>query len=268
MIKKDREESRFKRFLSGKAFYGVLAVCVFAVGVASFATIENLQMPESPGIQEPAEYEEPAGAVVSNIPNNSEEETSTEPETSASSSGTSSQTTEKSGGTSSEDNSKKAESSAGEEGNNAAAATVKPYEGLYMMPLNSEISKDYSNGELVYSDTMKDWRTHNGIDISASKNDQVMAVNDGTVLKVYTDPLWGGIVEIDHGNSIISRYCGVTAASHIKEGSSVQMGQEIGTCSTIPLESVDKLHLHFEVTVDGKIVDPLKAINNLDERGE
>ena len=44
------------------------------------------------------------------------------------------------------------------------------------------------------------------------------------------------------------------------------MGQELGNITTIPLESVEQLHLHFEVSVNDEIVDPLEALNKMEER--
>ena len=44
----------------------------------------------------------------------------------------------------------------------------RPYSGYYLLPLNSNVQKDYSDGDMVYSETMDDWRTHNGIDISGN----------------------------------------------------------------------------------------------------
>lgn len=80
-----------------------------------------------------------------------------------------------------------------------------------MLPLGNEVLKAFSGGQPVYSETMKDWRTHNGTDFKGEIGAEVKAAADGTILKVENDPLWGGVIEIDHGFNIVSRYCGVTA---------------------------------------------------------
>lgn len=252
MIKPDKKKGKWKTFMQGKGFYGVLAICVFAVGVASFAAIENLQVPSAEQESNPIGYivdDTPAGATVSNIKDDRETQETTQDATEVTESQTEAETQQENAENANEEN----------------APTVKPYEGFFMLPLNTDITKDYSGGELVYSDTMRDWRAHNGIDFKAEKNSQVAAVNDGTVKAVYQDPLWGGVIEIDHGGGIVARYCGVTPAPSIKVDAQIQMGQELGTVSEIPLEAVEQLHLHFEVLVNGKYDDPLKVLNKQGE---
>lgn len=254
MIKTEKEKGKLKKFMQGKGFYGVLAVCVFAVGIASFAAIENIDVPLSDPNNTISHggyvvSDEQAGIAVSNIPKEDE----TEPETDEPTEEPTQQT-----------QAPQEEDEPEDEDTNPATSTVKPYEGFFMMPLSTEITKDFSAGELVYSETMRDWRTHNGIDFKAEKTSQVTAINDGTVKTVLNDPLWGSIIEIDHGGGIIARYCGVTPAPSVQEGAQIQMGQEIGTLSEIPVESVEQLHLHFEIFVDGTIEDPMKAMNKLE----
>ncbi len=144
--------------------------------------------------------------------------------------------------------------------------TVKPEENLpftgkFTLPLGTDILKDYSHGEMVSSKTMGDWRVHNGIDFTGGKNSQVLAIQNGTVKAVYTDEMWGTVVEIDHGNTMTAKYCGLKAGTTPKKGETVKNGQEIGELASIPVEAADGLHLHLEITVNGSTVDPLAAMN-------
>ncbi len=142
----------------------------------------------------------------------------------------------------------------------------RPYSGYYLLPLNSKVVKDYSDGDMVYSKTMDDWRTHNGIDISGNIGDNAIAVQDGTILEVISDELWGEVVVIQHGNGLKARYCGVKAT--VKPDEKIEQGQVIGTVVAIPLEEKDGVHIHLETEVDGKSVDPIKALNLLGEATE
>lgn len=142
----------------------------------------------------------------------------------------------------------------------------RPYSGYYLLPLNSKVVKDYSGGDMVYSKTMDDWRTHNGIDISGNIGDNAIAVQDGTILEVISDELWGETVVIQHGNGLKARYCGVKAT--VKPDEKIEQGQVIGTVVAIPLEEKDGVHIHLETEVDGKSVDPIKALNLLGEATE
>ena len=74
------------------------------------------------------------------------------------------------------------------------AATERETQAEYfMLPLGTKINKDFSNGEMVESKTMGDWRVHNGIDFAAKKGDAVKAVSAGTVLSVENDSMWGWV---------------------------------------------------------------------------
>ena len=136
-----------------------------------------------------------------------------------------------------------------------------PFTGKFTLPLGTDILKDYSHGEMVSSKTMGDWRVHNGIDFTGGENSQVLAIQSGTVKAVYTDEMWGTVVEIDHGNTMVAKYCGLKEGTTPKKGATVKNGQEIGALNTVPVEAADGLHLHLEITVNGSTVDPLAAMN-------
>lgn len=135
----------------------------------------------------------------------------------------------------------------------------RPYTGKYLLPLNSNVSKSYSDGNMVLSKTMGDWRVHDGIDISGNIGDNAVAINDGNVTSVYNDPLWGDVIEIKHGNGLTAKYCGVK--STLQKDAKVKQGQIIGTVTEIPTEKADGVHIHLEIAVNDEIVDPVKALN-------
>ena len=141
------------------------------------------------------------------------------------------------------------------------AADNLPFTGSFCLPMSTEILKDYSDGEMVFSQTMNDWRIHNGIDFTGQSGSEVRAVQRGTVKAVYDDELWGTVVEIDHGNEMIVKYCGLTKPSTLPVGTEVRKGQAIGELGEIPVEAAEEPHLHVEITVNGKTVDPLAAMN-------
>ena len=58
------------------------------------------------------------------------------------------------------------------------------------MPLDGNVAKGHSGGELVKYETLNEWRTHDGIDIEAAVGTEVKAAADGKVSKVFNDPLW------------------------------------------------------------------------------
>lgn len=134
----------------------------------------------------------------------------------------------------------------------------RPYSGYYLLPLNSKVGREYST-DPVYSETMRDWRAHTGIDVAGNIGDEAIAIQDGTVKSVYTDELWGEVIVIEHGNGLTAKYCGIKAG--VEKGAKVEQGQVIGTVIVIPVEAKDGVHVHLETEVDGKAADPVKVLN-------
>ncbi len=152
-----------------------------------------------------------------------------------------------------------------EEESTTKEATTKsdnlPFTGSFALPMGTEILKDYSDGEMVSSKTMGDWRVHNGIDFTGKESDNVYAIQSGKVTDVYEDPMWGLVIEIDHGNTMTAKYCGFKSGTTVKKGDTVKKGGTLGQLGIIPIEQADKPHLHLEITVNGVITDPLAAMN-------
>lgn len=137
----------------------------------------------------------------------------------------------------------------------------KPYEDYFSLPLGTDILRDYAPDRPMYSATMGDWRTHNGIDFQGADGDQIKAISYGTVSKIYDDVLLGTVVEIDHGNGVIARYCGLNKDTlEVKPASTVEAGALIGFLGKVPFEKTDISHLHFEIIYNGKNVDPLELM--------
>lgn len=129
----------------------------------------------------------------------------------------------------------------------------------YYKPVSGDIVTAHSVTELVFSPTMQDYRTHTGVDISAEKGTSVVSYTDGTVSAVYSDPFYGTVVELTHANGVVTVYANLEELlpEGISEGSTVKAGQEIGTVgNTAIIESATVPHLHFEVKVGERNVDP------------
>ena len=143
----------------------------------------------------------------------------------------------------------------------------KAYKGEWMLPVSGDPGKDFSAGTLVKSETMGDYRVHNGIDIIAKKGSEVKAVNSGKVLEVYNDAFWGTVVVIDHGGEVVAKYCGLGNKTQLAQGQIVEKGTVLGTLALVPCEQKDESHLHFEMTVTGEVQDPI-AVMNMNAKSE
>lgn len=135
------------------------------------------------------------------------------------------------------------------------------FESPKTMPLIGEIINPYSGGELVKSETLGVWKTHDGIDIAAEAGTAVASMMKGTVSEVKDDPLWGISVIIDHGDGVIGHYCNLGENLNVKSGQQVSMGEIIGSVgSTADIECKLAPHLHFGVTRNGAWCDPVAFI--------
>ncbi len=143
-----------------------------------------------------------------------------------------------------------------------AEKTEKPKFSM-SFPLDGEVIAPCSIDELVFCESMQDWRTHNGTDISAKIGDQVRAAEAGVVSQVYNDDLLGVVVVIDHGNDISSLYGNLQSEDFIQVGAEIQKGDIIGGVGDSGiLEANSGPHLHFEVMANGEYKNPEEMINS------
>lgn len=133
---------------------------------------------------------------------------------------------------------------------------------LTVSPLNGEVLTAFSMDQLVYSPTLADWRTHDGVDISAKPGTTVLAATAGTVASVEDDPLMGTTVVIDHEDGYTTTYANLQTTPTVEPGDLVTAGQIIGAVgTTAAAEAAQSPHLHFSVARDGEAVDPDEFLN-------
>lgn len=124
-------------------------------------------------------------------------------------------------------------------------------------PVIGSIGTDYTDDNLIYSETLDEWTAHKGVDIMASEGTQVMAALSGTVQEVYEDPLWGIVVILSHGDNLLTKYAGLSEDGLIAEGVTVNKGDVIGRIGKpAPVEMMMDAHLHFEIIEDGISINP------------
>ena len=139
----------------------------------------------------------------------------------------------------------------------AAKPAEEPADTTVVLPLRGETVMPFSMDELVYSETMGDWRTHNGVDISCAPGDTVRAVADGTVEDVFEDSLLGTVMIISHADGVTSMYCGLAAEPAAAAGDAVEAGQAIGTAgNTNKTESQLACHIHLAMRQNDGYIDP------------
>lgn len=128
-------------------------------------------------------------------------------------------------------------------------------------PLDGTTVTVFSMTELLYDETMGDWRTHNGLDIQAAEGDAVKTAAGGTVVEVLDDEMMGTTVIIEHDGGYTTHYSSLLPDPPVGKGKEVFAGDIIGYVgTTAAAESTMGPHLHFSVFKDGKIVDPAEYV--------
>jgi murein DD-endopeptidase MepM/ murein hydrolase activator NlpD len=101
------------------------------------------------------------------------------------------------------------------------------------------------------------WAMHEGIDFLAEMGSPIVAAADGVIVFAGFHPQYGYMVDIDHGNDLVTRYAHCSKLL-VKEGDVVQRGHKIGEVGSTGRSTGP--HLHFEVRYRGAAQNPSKFL--------
>ncbi len=249
-----------KRFWQSKGFYVALTIVIIGSVLASYLAVNTMLnelgspqdltlTPQTP--QEDITWNEPiteAEVKEENVP-----VTPLQPENEAIQQ-TPVQTPQSQSSTS-QASSSQASSSSEVQSQLQEPANIQPTQSnLYTLPVQGIVLQAYSGAELVYNETMGDWRTHNGIDIACNISDTVTAPANMTVKAVTEGSQWGTVVELTDNNYEI-RLCGLSDVT-VKAGDTLKQGQAIGKASKFAAEMALSEHIHVEVLKNGEYINP------------
>ena len=251
MMLNDENKKSMKKMMAGRALYISLGVCLLAAGAVGFSAVRNMTSPKVTVPQTTTEkttyvnhsvhvFTDPTTQLPAPVEYTAPAD---EPVTAA---------VFDSGNVPLEESTTEQEK----------AAIV------YSSPLSLEIGRDYSRGVPVFSPTMKDYRTHNGVDFLGMAGDTVSPIAQGEVVSVTHDPLWGYSVTVDHGGGVVSKISGLSENDLIETGTFVHENAVIGRVGTIPVEKDESPHIHLEVRVNGVLTDPLELMGLAEAEGE
>ena len=236
------------KMIEDKGFYIILSLCVIAIGVSGYVLFVNKEtrtalegeantiwtIDDKLGITDPNKGNEDRPVVPEINEDNEENDGSSSDEP-----GTVSDQTEDA------------------DGEKTVAEMAKA-----ILPTGGKILREFSGNELVYDNTMSDWRTHNGTDFACTQGDSVFCVRDGVVTEVYEDGLFGWSVKVKHSDGIESTYSGLSPVSGVRPGDKIKMGEVVGTAGgTAIAESRDPFHVHVTVTENGQYIDIISLFN-------
>ena len=98
---------------------------------------------------------------------------------------------------------------------------------------------------------------HTGLDFQADTGTPIMAAAGGVVVTQEFQREYGNMIEVDHGNNLITRYAHASRV-FVKKGDLIRRGQKIAQVGTTGRSTGP--HLHFEVLVQGVPQDPQKFL--------
>ena len=128
-------------------------------------------------------------------------------------------------------------------------------------PLSGDIIKDFAVDSLVYSNTLNEWRTHEGIDIAGKEGDVIVSVEDGIVERIFEDEKYGETIVVSHENGYKTFYSFVSPQNLSTENQKVRKGEAIGRLtSSTKFEAKEVTHLHFEMLKNGVKISPILEI--------
>ena len=229
-------------FISGKGFYLVVLICVAAIALSGYYLVRGLQDEtlDQPVSGSAAIYDQPTVNPGPRVTAQPSVRPSAAPSSQPSAAPSAQPTTEP-------------------DPVLTAPPSTEPTPAalVFTWPVNGTIIADYSVETLIYSETMGDWRTHDGLDLAVTLGAKVIATANGTVSSVFQDDFMGTVVEIDHGNGLVSQYASLAEVPTVKVGDAVKTGTVIGSVgTTAAAENGRQPHLHFSLYQDGSPVDP------------
>lgn len=146
-----------------------------------------------------------------------------------------------------------------------AATIMKPF-----LIDNITINKTFYNQEdeksnqensiIVYKDT---YMQNTGVDYKYNEVFDIVSILDGTVIEIADNEALGKTIKIRHNNDLISTYQSLSEIT-VKENDNVLRGQAIGKSGTCNLYNKDS-NLHFEISYQGKNLDPEKSYNKTED---
>jgi murein DD-endopeptidase MepM/ murein hydrolase activator NlpD len=149
----------------------------------------------------------------------------------------------------------------------ASGCTLGMIRGRYvpsMLPVSLEegwVSSEF--GMRVHPIT-GEWKMHEGIDLAVDEGVLVKATACGKVIFAGESGGYGNLVKIDHRNGIETRYAH-NSVLKVKKGDYVRRGQVIALAGHSGRATGD--HLHYEVRIRGKPVNPRKYLGSFVEGG-
>lgn len=98
---------------------------------------------------------------------------------------------------------------------------------------------------------------HHGVDIATERGTPIKAAQSGTVITATYNNIYGNMIILSHGNGVQTVYAHADSLN-VSEGQQVKQGQVIAKVGSTGMSTGP--HLHFEVRINGSVVNPMSYI--------
>ena len=124
-----------------------------------------------------------------------------------------------------------------------------------IQPVSNHDLKRTASGYGVRIDPIyKTVKFHSGMDFSANKGTPIYVTGNGKVIKAGWEGLYGQCITVDHGFGYVTKYAHMSKII-ARKGQKVVRGEVIGEVGSTGKSTGP--HLHYEVHVKGKVVNPV-----------
>ncbi len=274
---------RIGGFFSGKGFYMVLVLCIGAIGASGWYLWKTMRLAADSMTEAVsgaatvtvAQEEEDAPPESEELaPEDSAAQEEAQPSSAAGeeeqaiAAPVSDSAAARDEGDAGEDSAAAATETAQEESSSknevveTAVETVDNLHQTMQYPVPGSVVAAFSSDTLTYNEALEDWRTHNGVDLSAEVGDDVVAAWSGQVVSVREDAVLGTTVTVDCGDGYTTVYGNLAEPAAVSAGNQVSAGDvsgEVGETAGGETHGADGF-LHFAVLLDGEYVDPMEFL--------
>jgi murein DD-endopeptidase MepM/ murein hydrolase activator NlpD len=141
------------------------------------------------------------------------------------------------------------------------ALLIQTSASLKFLPSHSPIHDGWYSSNFGYRiDPFSGQSTyHEGVDFPAEAGTPIIAAASGKVVTSEWHREYGKMIELDHGNGLVSRYAHASSVA-VREGDLVVRGQQIATVGSTGRSTGP--HLHFEVRLNGVPQNPARFLQN------
>ena len=128
----------------------------------------------------------------------------------------------------------------------------------FVRPIDGEIILDFAIDRLVYSETLKEWITHTGIDLYGDVAMPVKVSAGGKVVAKKVDPRYGNTIIVEHDSDMKTIYSNLSTLDLVEVGQELEQGNIIsGVGEGYGFEVEEGPHIHFELMIGGEYVNPI-----------